>query len=161
MFKKVTALLSALCLAMSTTAVFAENDDNENNYNMIISESDVVRYIPREMFGINYEWAVGVNNRFLDKVDGDVIIAPSFSEGWKDAMVFARMAGGSAQSFKWKDALGDYKNRATQKIWGVSDKCYLGIIEWLKAIQSVTPDIEICYTFNFKTDTLENIADVV
>lgn len=161
MFKKATALLSALCLAMSITAVFAENSDNDNSYNMVINESDVVRNIPREMYGINCEWAVGVNNRFLDQVNGEVIIAPSFAEGWKDTMVFSRMAGGSAQNFKWKDALGDYKNRATQQIWGVSNKCYLGIIEWLKAIQSVTPDIKICYTFNFKTDTLENIADVV
>lgn len=100
MFKKATALLSALCLAMSITAVFAENSDNDNSYNMVINESDVVRNIPREMYGINCEWAVGVNNRFLDQVDGEVIIAPSFAEGWKDTMVFSRMAGGSAQNFK-------------------------------------------------------------
>ena len=143
MLKKATALLSALCLAISTTAVFAESSDGGDSYNMVINESDVVRNIPREMFGINCEWAVGVNNRFLDQVNGEVIIAPSFAEGWKDTMVFSRMSGASAQRFKWKDALGDYKSRATQKIWGVSDKCYLGIIEWLKAIQSVTPDIKI------------------
>ena len=66
MLKKITALLCTLCLCIPTAAVFAEDSINDNNYNMVINESDVVRYVPREMYGRNCEWSVGINNNYFD-----------------------------------------------------------------------------------------------
>lgn len=157
MIKRIASMLTVVSLIFGTSAALAA----DYSYDMVINEDKVVRTIPREMYGINCEWSVGINKDYFDVVNGDIIQAPTFKEAWQDTMVFARMAGGSSQAFKWKDALGDFKSRSTQKIWSMSDKVYLGIIEWLKAIQSVTPDIKIAYVVNFNTDTLENLADVV
>lgn len=157
MFRKITAILLLIVFALSSGTVIAA----ENDYNMVINENNTVRNITREMYGVNCEWSVGINANYFDVVGGEVVQAPSFAEAWKDTMVFARMAGASSQLFKWKDALGDFEDRKVQKIWSVSDVVYLGIVEWVKAIQSVTPDIKIAYVVNLNTDTLENLADVV
>lgn len=156
--RKTIALVLVFCLSliqMFTIHTYAQN------YNMSIDETKTVRKVGREMYGINCEWVVGVDSNFFDTVDGEIIQAPSFQEGWKDTFVFGRMAGCSSQEFKWKDALGNFESRATQTLWDLKDKAYLGIIEWIQALRSVTPDIKIAYVLNFESDTLEDLADLV
>ena len=129
--------------------------------NMAVDESQVTRTIEREMYGINCEWACGMNYDFLIMEDGELKTSPTFTEAWQDTFVFGRMAGNSSQSLFWKEAIGPLEDRDNQSLWYLNDKVYMGIIEWLNAVYSVTPDAKITYVVNFDTDTIENLADVV
>ena len=129
--------------------------------NMAVDESQITRTIERELYGINCEWDSGMDYNFLTMEDGELKTSPTFTEAWQDTFVFGRMAGGSSQKFFWKEAIGPLADRDNQMIWHTNDKVYLGIIEWLNAVYSVTPDAKITYVVNFDTDTIENLADVV
>lgn len=133
------------------------------NVSWVIDENVIERRADREMYGINCEWsAQKLEDYFIYGEDGSQSPHPQFPEVWKDTMVFARQAGGSSQSFVWKNSIGPLSQRPAQKMWGYqNDKLYLGLVEWLQAVYSATPDAEIVYTLNFVNDSLENMADVV
>ena len=128
--------------------------------NMAIDENEVIRIADPELYGINCEWSVGVNDNYLDSTEDGIILSPTFKDAWQDTFTFGRMAGCSSQDFIWKDALGPFEGRKNQTMWTLTDKVYAGIIEWLQSIYSVNPDAKICYTVNMCTDSVENIADL-
>lgn len=141
---------------------YAEQTQNINTANMYINESELIRHMGKEMYGINCEWSVGFNDSYFIK-DGNqnVVLNPRFGEAFKDIMVAARQAGTSSQKMKWKDAIGPFETRNQQTIWEKTGVVYLGIVEWLKQIYSANPNTKITYTVNLDSDTLENLADIV
>lgn len=130
-----------------------------------IDENETIRHIDREMYGTNCEWSAGeesFGNWVVRDKDGTCGLPANFAEAWKDTLPFARMAGSSANEFRWKDAIGPMNKRANQKMWGYQNgPVYSGIVEWLTALYSVTPDAQIIYTVNMSSDSVENIADLV
>ena len=129
--------------------------------NMNIDEGTETRSIEREMYGVNYEWSTGLGDSFVTDKNGRYVLNPDFGNAWKGTLTFGRQAGSSSQEIKWKDAIGPVEKRKKQSIWGVNGTVYRGIVEWLQLLYSATPDIEIVYTVNLDSDTLENMADIV
>lgn len=157
--KGVISLIVGMVIGVSliSRSVAAEN------ISWVIDENTIERSVGREMYGINCEWSAAKNKIFFTYgKDGSQSPNPQFADVWKDTMVFARQAGGSSQSFVWKNSIGPLSQRPAQKMWGYqNDKLYLGLVEWLQGVYSATPDAEIIYTLNFVNDSLENMADVV
>ena len=133
----------------------------ETVVNMNIYEDTVTRSVEREMYGINYEWSTGTGDSFVTDENGNYVLNPNFGEAWKGTLTFGRQAGSSSQEIKWKDAIGPTETRKKQSLWGMNGTVYRGIVEWLQLLYSATPDVQIVYTVNLDSDTLENMADIV
>lgn len=159
--KSVISLLLCFCILLPINAL-ASADGITRMVNMNIDESKVVRTMERRMYGTNFEWSVGASETyFVTDKDGKVSINPNLRDLYKRIMVFGRQAGTSSKLFKWKEALGPADLRKDQTIWGTTGTVNFGIIEWLKMMYAVDPNIELTYNVNLTTDTLENMADVV
>ncbi len=157
--KKLLALILSLNIVMPASSVFAADT---NTFRMVIDDSNVFREIGPEMYGTNMEWAVGISDTSQRRNEkGEIVVKESFAEKYGDLLKFTRKAGTSANYFLWKDALGDLNERKNQKIWGVTDKVYEGVVEWLKSLYMGTDSPKITYVVNIYSDTYENIADVV
>lgn len=157
--KKTAAIFLAFMQIVHFSTVFSYDT---TELTMRIDETNVVRTIGPEMYGVNMEWAVGPSNYSQIKTEnGTVVKNETFPQTYGDMLKFTRKAGTSADYFLWKDALGDISSRKTQKLWGVTDKVYEGIVEWLECLYSATDSPRVDYVVNIYSDTFENIADVV
>lgn len=159
MKRVISVFVSALLLSACAGTVGAEVTEK----NMLINTGSVRRYAPRELYGLNLEWAVGVNDTIQYKNDeGKVLLRPDFPEVMGGLLSFTRKAGSSSSFFKWKESIGDISERGQQTLWYSTNKVYEGIGEWLEYITKGAENPSICYTVNiYGTDTYENLADIV
>ncbi len=151
-FKKIAAVLAAVTVCTSAIPTYAQTNT------LSVDEDSVVRDIPKQLFGVNFEW--GDPKYYLKP--NSIEINPEFIKCYEGMIPLARMAGLSANGFVWKNALGPVANRKPMTIWGNKiPKVYYGIVEWVKTMQMIEPDVKFTYTVNVASDTYENMADVV
>lgn len=155
--RALSGLICVVFLACFAKA-YAETD---YSVNMVIDDSNIVREIYPEMYGVNMEWSVGNGKIWSLDRQGNLVMNESFPKAYGELLQFTRKAGTSANYFKWKDALGKVEDRKTQKIWNVSNKVYEGVIEWLTELYAGCENPRITYTVNVFTDDMENLADIV
>ena len=158
MINRIVIMLICIQTVLGVCTVHAADDASVN---MVIDDGTVTREIDPEMYGVNMEWDSGPNDTWDIDESGNLVMNESFSSAYGDLFQFTRKAGSSANLFLWKKALGDLKNRESQKIWWRDAPVYEGIVEWLKCLYLATEHPRITYTVNITTDTYENMADLV
>ena len=114
MKKQLTALFLILAFFMPT-GVFAQNDA----VTFKADESSVVRTLDKKLYGINFEWGVDGDGSgyFIEPVDGSIKLNDAYIECFKNNLPFSRMAGMSANTMRWKKAIGTLAQREEQSFW--------------------------------------------
>lgn len=157
--KRKTALLLAMILPICSNieAVKAQVSDSVQMY---IDESQVIKYVYPEMYGINFEWGGGETVELA--LEGKTTeIREEYVKAFDGCMPQARAAGMSANRLYWKGAIGPMTDRTLQKFWeNAPRKQQFGPVEWYKSCLAIDPSCKFIVTLNLY-DTQENIADYV
>lgn len=146
------SVLAALLVFVAPAVCFA-------NYSMRIDEDNYVKYIERVMYGINQEWSTTNYNYYLKP--GTFDVNPEFAKCYQDSIGLARMAGTSSDWVKWKNNLGELRDRKPNTLWGITDIVPYGMSEWLKTVRAADPNAQFTYVVNITSDSYENMADAI
>lgn len=130
-----------------------------------INESNVIRNVPKELYGVNFEWG-GQHGIYMTADNTD--FNPSYIEAHRGIVPIARAAGISSQIIDWKGAVGDYSQRTKQKFWHFDPSIiYYGPVEWINSVKTMmNGDAKFIYAINLPKpdgsgDSIEDIKDLV
>ena len=160
MFKRILTAIICFQIVFSYNIVNATN--NDDSISMVINESQVIKNIGKEMYGINFEWGKNGDGSgyYLKNEENSLETNPEYVECFNDYLPFSRMAGMSANAMYWKKAIGTMSERENLQFWYYeSQKQRFGPVEWIKGNKLADADTKFAYTVNLKD--IENLADLV
>ncbi len=157
MKKQLTALFLILAVFMPT-GVFAQSAA----VMFRADESSVVRTLDKKLYGINFEWGVDGDGSgyFIEDAESSTKLNDAYIRCFKNNLPFSRMAGMSANTMKWKKAIGSFAQREGQTFWHYpAAKQRYGLVEWAGGNLRIDPYGEFAYTVNL--EDLDNLADLI
>lgn len=149
-FAIIIAAASFLCAAAAAQTLDAS---------LSVYEDSVIKAADKRFLGVGEDWQATTDSIHVGN-KGSNDLAEDFPAAAKNTgfdIPYMRMAGGSANSFYWKDGADKFENRGYTYY---KKPIYYGIAEWIKNAQQINPGVELTFVVNL-SDTLENSKDLV
>ncbi len=128
-----------------------------------VHEGQILQPVPPKLFGFNHNW-LWSNRLAMENSDTEKpVISPEFLKLLKGLpLPLNRMSGSISQTYHWKWAMGPMSERQPQKLVGhdTLSKKPLGPLEWVDSTLQIDPKATFSWTFNLKTETPQDHADL-
>ncbi len=154
---KIASLVMAACMTLST---FSGLTVHAAGTSMTIDTSKVIKTASGELYGLSTDFSCEQKIVNVDE-NGTITNNEQIIKALNEYQLpLVRLGEGSTrQVFKWKDAIGDYNQRPSQKLWSMNDKVAEGPLEQINFYEAADKNASFTVTLNVMGDTVENAAD--